>query len=83
MLTEKINQFLTADNSKIDALIESNPESVSITDISKFLGADVASVRCAIENNAFGMSWRKQGMSRHGYYIPTAQFVRWYLNMQA
>ncbi|MCQ2486097.1 MAG: hypothetical protein MJ168_12290 [Clostridia bacterium] len=80
-MSNTINDFIAADNDKIDKLIAENPQSISISDISAFLGADVASVRAAIENNIFGMSWRKSGSARHGYFIPTAQFVRWYLAM--
>lgn len=80
-MSNTINDFIAADNDKIDKLIAENPQSISISDISAFLGADVASVRAAIENNIFGMSWRKAGSARHGYFIPTAQFVRWYLAM--
>ena len=78
-MSEKLNQFLYDDNEKIDQLITDNPKSISISEIAKFLNADVASVRSAIENDVFGMAWRKNGSTRHGYFIPTAQFVRWYL----
>lgn len=81
MYSTKINEFLSDDNNRIDKLIEDNPCSLSITEISKFLNMDVASVRSAIENNTFGMAWKKAGSARHGYFIPTSQFVRWYLNM--
>lgn len=81
MISETINNFLSNDNEKIDKLIQESPESLSVTDISKFLGMDVASVRAAIENGTFGTSWKKAGSARHGYFIPTSQFVRWYLNM--
>lgn len=81
MCSEKTNAFLSEDNSKIDELIENNPSSVSVTAISNFLNMDVASVRSAIENNVFGVAWKKNGSARHGYFIPTAQFLRWYLNL--
>ena len=80
-MSNTINDFIAADNDKIDKLIAENPQSISISDISAFLGTDVASVRAAIENNIFGMAWRKADSARHGYFIPTAQFVRWYLAM--
>lgn len=79
MFSEKTLAFIAEDNEKIDRLLESNPSSLSITEIANFLNMDVTSVRSAIENNAFGMAWRKAGSARHGYFIPTAQFVRWYL----
>lgn len=80
-LSESLRRYLEADNEKIDRLIAENPINLSIQDISAFTGMDVASVRAAIENDVFGVSWRKSGSARHGYYIPTAQFVRWYLRM--
>lgn len=80
-LSENLRRYLEADNEKIDILIAENPINLSIQDISAFTGMDVASVRAAIENNVFGASWRKAGSTRHGYYIPTGQFVRWYLRM--
>lgn len=80
-MSDKLSAFLNADNEKIDKLIEDNPKDVSIKTISEFLSMDIASVRAAIENNVFGISWRKNGSARSGYFIPTTQFVRWYLNI--
>lgn len=82
MISDKINEFLTSDNDKIEVLVTSYPENIPVGKIAEFLGADVVSIRAAIENNVFGASWRKAGSARHGYLVPTAQFVRWYLNMQ-
>lgn len=82
MISDKINEFLTSDNDKIEVLVTSYPENIPVGKIAEFLGADVVSIRAAIENNVFGASWRKVGSARHGYFVPTAQFVRWYLNMQ-
>lgn len=82
MISDKINEFLTSDNNKIEVLVTSYPENIPVGKIAEFLGADVVSIRAAIENNVFGASWRKAGSARHGYFVPTAQFVRWYLNMQ-
>lgn len=81
MFSEKIREFISDDNNKIDKLIEENPHDLSVQDISKFLNMDIASVRAAIENDVFGISWKKNGSARHGYFIPTPQFVRWYLNI--
>lgn len=78
-VSEKLRRFLEDDNERIDKLIEENPHSVSITEIARFLNMDIASVRAAIENDTFGIAWKKAGSARHGYFIPTAQFVRWYL----
>lgn len=76
----KINDFLTKDTDRIEQLIEENPVSIPVTKLAEFLQADVASVRAAVENDCFGLSWRKAGSTRHAYLIPTGQFVRWYLN---
>lgn len=82
-MNEKIStmtaEFLSKDNDKIDALIAEHPLGLSIREIADFLGLDVASVRAAVENGVVGLAWRKSGKANHGYFIPTAQFVRWYL----
>lgn len=77
----KLNEFLSEDNAKIDRLIENFPVNLPVSAVSDFLGLDVASVRAAIENERIGLAWKKAGRANHGYFIPTAQFVRWYLNM--
>ena len=82
MYTSKINEFLSADNTKIDRLIDNFPINLPVSAVADFLAVDVASVRAAIENgNAFGLAWKKSGKANHGYFVPTAQFVRWYLHM--
>lgn len=81
MFNNKINDFLSSDNERLAVLIENNPVNVPVSSAAEFLGADVASVRAAIENNCFGASWRKIGSTRSAYFIPTGQFVRWYLNL--
>ena len=81
MINNKINDFLSSDNERLAVLIENNPVNVPVSSAAEFLGADVASVRAAIENNCFGASWRKIGSTRSAYFIPTGQFVRWYLNL--
>lgn len=81
MINNKINDFLLNDNERLAVLIENNPVNVPVSSAAEFLGADVASVRAAIENNCFGASWRKIGSTRSAYFIPTGQFVRWYLNL--
>ena len=81
MFNNKITEFLSCDNDRLAKLIDENPVNVPVNTAAEFLGADSASVRAAIENDVFGASWRKAGSTRHGYYIPTGQFVRWYLNL--
>ena len=75
-----ITDFLNKDNDRIAQLIEAHPVSIPVDKLADFLQADNASIRAAIENDCFGLSWRKAGSTRHAYLIPTAQFVRWYLN---
>ena len=77
----KLTEFLSEDNAKIDRLIENFPVNLPVSAVSDFLGLDVASIRAAIENERIGLAWKKAGRANHGYFIPTAQFVRWYLNM--
>ena len=79
-MTLTISDFLAKDNDRLEQLITDNPVSIPVNQIADFLGADVASVRAAVENDCFGLSWRKAGSTRHAYLIPTGQFVRWYLN---
>lgn len=81
METNKINELLSEDNKKIDRLIDTFPCNLPVSAIADFLAMDSASVRAAIENNVFGIAWKKPGNARHAYYIPTAQFVRWYLHI--
>lgn len=76
----KINDFLTKDNDRIEQLINDHPVNIPVDKLAEFLQADNASIRAAIENDCFGLSWRKAGSTRHAYLIPTGQFVRWYLN---
>ena len=54
MFNDKINDFLSQDNDKLADLIENNPVNVPVSSAAEFLGADVASIRAAIENNCFG-----------------------------
>jgi hypothetical protein len=81
MLSRKVNEFLSADNDKIDKLIENFPVNLPVSAAADFLGIDVASVRATVENGIVGLAWRKQGKANHGYFIPTPQFVRWYLSI--
>lgn len=42
---------------------------------------DENSTRATVEGGAFGFAWRKSGKANKAYCVPTAQFVRWYLNV--
>lgn len=81
MFSSRLNEFIFQDNEKIDRLIENFPINLPVSAVADFLSLDVASVRAAVENERFGVAWKKAGKSNHGYYIPTAQFIRWYLNL--
>lgn len=81
MLSSMITEYLSNDNEKIDRLIENFPVNLPVSAVADFLSMDVASVRAAIENGVIGLAWRKQGKANHGYFVPTAQFIRWYLQI--
>lgn len=81
MLSSMITEYLSNDNAKIDRLIENFPVNLPVSAVADFLSMDVASVRAAIENGVIGLAWRKQGKANHGYFVPTAQFIRWYLQI--
>lgn len=77
---EKIQAFLDSDLEKVDTLIEKCPDRIPVMVLVEFLKMDQNSVRAAIEAGAFGFAWRKDGKTNKAYCVPTAQFVRWYLN---
>lgn len=78
---EIIQTFIDADIEKVSKLIEENPQRIPIPVIADFLEMKQESARAAVECGAFGFAWRKDGKLNKGYCIPTAQFVRWYLNV--
>lgn len=80
-MSTKIMEFLQEDSAKLDTLIEKYPVSLPTSAIADFLSLDIASVRATIEAGFLGMAWRKPGKANHGYHVPTAQFVRWYLKL--
>lgn len=74
-----IKDFLENDEAKLNQLILDYPINLSTKSIAEFLGMDIASVRATIESGVLGCSWKKSGKDVRGYFIPTAQFVRWYM----
>ena len=78
---KKVKAFLDDDLNKIDTLIEQYPQRIPIPIIADFLHMDENSTRAAVEGGAFGFAWRKSGKANKAYCVPTAQFVRWYLNV--
>lgn len=81
-VSDNVLRFIEEDNNKADKLIEQFPINVPVAAAADFLGMDPASLRAAIENGVIGAAWRKPGKSNHGYYLPTAQLIRWYLQMR-
>lgn len=73
-----IAEFIKQDTEKLEEIIEKYPRQVPVSVVSDFVGADVESVRQAIESNQIGLSWRKAGKLNRGFCIPTGLFVRWY-----
>lgn len=73
-----ISDYLEKNDEALAELIRENPIYVSVSIIAKFLGTTVDSVRSMIENGAFGAAWKKPGKENRGFFVPTAQFVRWY-----
>lgn len=77
---DKIRSFLDADSEKICKLISDYPGQLSVPVLAEFLGTTRDSVRSMIESGVFGAGWKKPGTGNRGFFIPTAQFVRWYLD---
>lgn len=75
-----ISDFFDDDVKKVEKLIEDHPTQLTPAEVAEFLGVSTASVRAAVQSGAFGLSWRLEGKLNRGYHIPTAQFLRWYLN---
>lgn len=77
----RVKAFLDRDLDRIDEIIEKYPDRVPVPTIADFLHMDENSTRAAVEGGAFGFAWRKSGKANKAYCVPTAQFVRWYLNV--
>lgn len=78
---ERIKHFLDEDLDRVDDLLEKYPINIPVAAVAEFLHISGDSVRSAIECGAFGIVWRKTGKVNKAYSVPTAQFVRWYLNV--
>ena len=78
-----VNEFISADNEKIEKILNDYPKQIPCPVVAELLGCKPDGVRQAIAEGAFGIHWRLQGKLTSGNCcIPTAQFVRWYLNMR-
>ena len=78
-VTNVIKDFLETDDKKIEQLIAEYPVSIPTQAAAKFLGINAASMRAVIDSGAVGLSWRKDGALNKGFFLPTAQFLRWYM----
>lgn len=78
-MTNAIRNFLSADEQKVEKLIEEYPVSIPTAKAAEFLGVNLASMRAIIESGSIGLSWRKEGKLNKAFFIPTPQFVRWYI----
>lgn len=78
-ITDNIKRFLEEDNSRVEELISKYPSTIPTAVVADFLGIAQTSVRSSIDNGAFGVGWRKPGKTNRSYCIPTANFVRWYI----
>lgn len=77
-----ITDFLAEDNRKVQEIIEKYPLQIPTKVAAELLGTTESSMREFLSGSAIGMSWRKAGSTARGFAIPTAQFVRWYLNIK-
>lgn len=83
-MTDNLARILDDDLEKLDKLAAENPIRLTVQNVCDFLGVQPANVRAAIECGTFaGFAWRKEGKMGKAYYIPTAQFIRWYLHLNA
>ena len=80
-MNAEIVQYLNDDEARLSKLASENQIQLSPNKIADFLGTPVQSVRSMIDAGIFGASWRKDGKLNKGYFVPTANFIRWYLNM--
>lgn len=78
-MTDVIKKFMDNDDQKIERLISEYPVSVPTKVAADFLGIDAASMRAIISDNTVGLSWKKEGKLNKGFFIPTPQFLRWYM----
>ena len=77
-----IQDFLDADREKIAEIIKQYPLQIPTGIIGKLFGCNPAGVRDAIlKSQQLGITWCLEGNKTSGYCVPTARFVRWYLNL--
>lgn len=79
-MTAVIRDYLQHDDEKIEKLIAEYPKTCPVNIVAQFLEVDAESIRSAIDNGNFGFSWKKNGKLNRAFCVPTAHFLRWYLN---
>lgn len=77
-MTDAIKAFFDNDDRKAEQLIRDYPQSIPIPVAAEFLGIDAASLRAMAIEGHLGSSWKKEGKLNRGFFLPTAQFLRWY-----
>lgn len=78
-MTNAIKNFLEADEKRVEELIKEYPVSIPTAKAAEFLGVNTASMRAIIENGTLGLAWRKEGKLNKAFFLPTTQFLRWYM----
>lgn len=79
--TDFLKEYLSQDRKAVEELAKEHPKKLTPQQVADFLGMSVDSVRMAIADHSFGLSWRQIGKTQRGFYISTPQFIRWYLNI--
>lgn len=82
-MTETIKTFLEADTQKLEQIIEKYPRQIPAKIVAELMGVSPENLRQAVSEGELGISWRKPGKLTGGNCIPTAKFVRWWLNISA
>lgn len=77
-----LTEFIKADNERLEKIIEEYPNQIPIPVAAELIGVDPNNLRDSIEHGNLGISWKKPGKLNRGFCIPTAKFIRWWLNME-
>lgn len=81
-MSDTILNFIKSDDAKVENIIKKYPLQIPVAVAAELLGCHETSLREFLTNSNIGMSWLKPGKQNHGFCIPTAQFMRWYLNIK-
>ena len=66
-----VNEFISADNEKIEKILNDYPKQIPCPVVAELLGCKPDGVRQAIAEGAFGIHWRLQGKLTSGNYEPS------------